>query len=85
MAEGSASVRALRAFSVARARDGDVTDVHARELATALRLTRFRGEMADDVFAQLVKEVVRVLYPVLGELPVRRGFDFPPLKVAPAI
>jgi hypothetical protein len=62
-----------------------VTDAHARELATALRLSRFRGEMTDDVFAQLVKEVVRVLYPVLGGLPVRRGFDFSPLKVVPAI
>lgn len=60
-------------------------DVKARELATALRLSRFRGAMTDDVFAQLVKEVVRVLYP-LGDLPVRRVFgDFPPLTVAEAI
>jgi len=58
----------------------------AREIATALRLSRFRGEMTDDVFAQLVKEVVRVLYPIFAEHPVRRAFgDFPPLTVAAAI
>jgi hypothetical protein len=61
-------------------------DNKAREIATALRLSRFRGEMTDDVFAQLVKEVVRVLYPILGEFHVRRAFgEFPPLTVATAV
>jgi hypothetical protein len=63
-----------------------VTDAKARELATALRLARFRGEMTDDVFAQLVKEVVRVLYPILADVPVRNVFaNFPPPKVAAVI
>jgi hypothetical protein len=63
-----------------------MTDIKAREIATALRLARFRGEMTDDVFAQLVKEVVRVLYPVLRDVPVRNGFgNFPPPKLAAAI
>jgi hypothetical protein len=63
-----------------------MTDVKAREIATALRLARFRGEMTDDVFAQLVKEVVRVLYPILSEVPVRRAFgNFPPPTLAALI
>ncbi len=43
-----------------------------RELATAARLTRFRGDMNDDDFGRLVKEVVRVLYKAV-ELPVGCG------------
>jgi hypothetical protein len=63
-----------------------MTDAKAREMATALRLTRFRGDMTDVAFAQLVKEVVRVLYPVLGKVPVRPGLAlFPPLTVAAPI
>ena len=63
-----------------------MTDAKAREIATALRLTRFRGDMTDDAFAELVKEVVRVLHPVLGKVPMRPGLaTFPPLTVAAAI
>jgi hypothetical protein len=63
-----------------------MTDAKERAIATALRLARFRGEMSDDVFAQLVKEVVRVTYPILSDVPVRRVFgNFPPPTLAAAI
>ena len=39
-----------------------MTVVAERELAAALRLARFRGNMNDEDFARLVKEVVRVFY-----------------------
>jgi hypothetical protein len=63
-----------------------MTDAKAREIATALRLARFRGDMPDEDFAKLVKEVVRVLYPIMGKLPVKPMFgNFPPPKLAAAI
>jgi len=62
-----------------------VTETKAKELATALRLARFRGAMTDDAFAALVKEVVRVLHP-MGDLRLRQGFGhFPALKAAQTI
>jgi hypothetical protein len=61
-----------------------MTPVDERELATSLRIAQFRGDMNDEDFTRLVKNVVRILYNAGVEVPVRRDFThFPPLAIAP--
>jgi len=60
------------------------TSVSERERATAVRLTRFRGDMNDEDFTLLVKDVVRVFHKVYTNAFDQRTLAglLPPMKLA---
>lgn len=59
-------------------------DISERERATAVRLTRFRGDMNEEDFTLLVKDVVRVFYKVYLDGFEQRTLSrfLPPLRLA---
>ncbi|MEA2764819.1 MAG: hypothetical protein QOK07_1223 [Gemmatimonadaceae bacterium] len=60
-----------------------IEELARRVSAAAVRLSPFRGEMCDDDFAQLVKDVVRIRDNAEGRAPMypwdRLSVSFPPL------